>query len=151
MGMDLTGAGGTERFNVTSWCKVLELAFEYGWRPAGTQAPTFQQADDGTAETAKDWSGTYLTNDYQRVGDEDAANIAEALRRALSDIPDFDTDEKWVELPPSNPFGRMTGEREVKVFGPDPSLTPLEFFSGEAKQRVRDFIAYCRAGGFLVG
>ena len=62
MGMDLTGAGGTERFSVTSWCKVLELAFEYGWRPAGTQAPTFQQADDGTAETAEDWSGTYLTN-----------------------------------------------------------------------------------------
>ena len=93
MGMDLRGAGGTERFSVTSWWKVLQLAQEYGWQPTGTQAPTFTLAD-GTVEAVEGWSGTYLSNSYQRVGDEDAANIAEALRRALGDIPDFDTDEK---------------------------------------------------------
>jgi hypothetical protein len=150
MGMDLRGAGGTERFSVTSWWKVLQLAQEYGWQPTGTQAPTFTLAD-GTVEAVEGWSGTYLSNSYQRVGDEDAANIAEALRRALGDIPDFDTDEKWVDLPPSNPFERMMAEKGFEMSGPNPSLTPIEFFSGEAKQRVKDFIVYCQAGGFHIG
>ena len=149
MGMDLRGAGRTKRFSITSWCKVLQLAQEYGWQPAGTQAPTFMLAD-GTIETAENWSGTYFDNSYQRVSDEDAANIAEALRRALSDIPDFDTDEKWVKLPPSNPFERMMAEQGFEMSGPNLSLTPLEFFSGEAKQQVEDFIAYCQAGWFLI-
>ena len=149
MGMDLRGAGGTERFSVTSWCKVLQLAQEYGWQPAGTQAPTFALVE-GTTETVEDWDGTYLSNSFQRVTDEDAANIAEALQRALSDIPDFDTDEKWVELTPSNPFERMMVEQGFQMSGPNPSLTPIEFFSGEAKQKVKNFIEYCQAGGFCI-
>src|SRR5215217_7336807 len=37
MGIDLNGAGGVERFSNTSWRKMLELAYEYGWKPAGIQ------------------------------------------------------------------------------------------------------------------
>ena len=150
MGMDLRGAGGTERFSVTSWCKVLQLAHEYGWQPIGTQAPSFT-LDNGTIETIEDWNGTYLSNNYQRVLDEDAASIAKALQRALNDIPDFDTDQKWVKLSPTNPYERMMAEQGWEMSGPDPSLTPVEFFSGEAKQHVKDFIVYCQAGGFCIG
>jgi len=106
---------------------------------------------DGTTETVEDWNGTYLSNNYQRLTDEDAANIAEALQRALSDIPDFDTDEKWVELPPSNPFERMMLEQGFGMSGPNPSLSPVKFFSGEAKQRVKNFIVYCQSGEFCIG
>ena len=37
MGMDLEGKAGYFRFSNTSWRKVLELAYGYGWKPAGTE------------------------------------------------------------------------------------------------------------------
>src|SRR5215216_7117246 len=101
MGMDLSGAGGIERFSSTSWVKILELAYEYGWKPQGTELG--QWCDEHgevicqLSPDADEWSTTYFSNDGQRVTDEDAANLANALQRALEDIPDFDTDEKRVE------------------------------------------------------
>ena len=161
MGMDLRGAGGAEWFSVTSWRKVLELAHEYGWKPAGTEPCRWYDAETGELDEQMspdpdEWDGTYFSNDLQYVTDEDAANIADALERALDDIPDFDTAEKWVELTPSNtppsyPLERAMVEQGLEVFGPNLSLTSVEFFSGEAKQKVKDFISYCRAGGFCIG
>ncbi len=158
MGMSLSGAGGHERFNHTAWWQVLKLASEYGWHPAGTEAV---QRYDETGELFEqlshdpdEWSGTYFTNDGQYVTDADAAHIADALERALDDIPDFNTSEKWVEYGPANqptsPVTRAMVEAGLVASSPNESLTSLEFFSGEAKQHVRDFIAFCRAGGFYI-
>lgn len=165
MGMDLSGEGGYYRFSNVAWGKVLELARQYGWEPAGTMAPpsTVHNADgtvdmeltQGYRKAYANWDGNYHINARQWVTDEDAANIADALERALDDIPDFDTDEKVKEYTPDTPTGdpvlQMLAQMGLGGVGPDDSLSPVEFFSGAAKEKVWGFIAYCRAGGFSIG
>jgi hypothetical protein len=160
MGMDLHGAGGYYRFSNTSWRKVLELAFEYGWKPAGTEPgrwvdPSTGELDKQMSPNPDEWDGTYFGNESQWVTDEDAAHIADALEQALDDIPDFDTGEKWVMYGPTNvptsPVERSLVEEGFAVSGPNGSLSPLEYFSGEDKQLVRDFIPFCRTGAFYIG
>jgi hypothetical protein len=138
---------------------MLELAYGYGWKLAGTEPG--QWVDRLTGELGEqmypnpdEWDGSYFGNCFQWVTDEDAAHIADALEQALDDIPDFDTDEKWVEYGPTNlptsPVERSLVEEGFAVSGPNESLSPPEFFSGEDKQKVREFIAYCRAGAFCI-
>jgi hypothetical protein len=146
MGVDLSGAGGHQRFSHMSWHKVLDLACEYGWQPAGTELPRWHDETGALIEQwsldANEWDGGYSSNDGQYVTDEDAAHIADALQRALEDIPDFDTGERWAEYGPAD---QLTDPLARALMMPS-----LEFFSGEAKQHVRDFIAFCRAGGFCI-
>lgn len=143
MGMDLHGAGGYFRFDVIAWAKVLELARQYGWEPAGTELPE------------EDWNGGYDTNAFQRVTDEDAANIAAALERALDDVPDFSrggkTKEYTPEDPPTHPVMRaLVMAVGGPLVGPDDSPSPVEFFAGVRKDKIREYIAFCRAGGFVI-
>jgi hypothetical protein len=42
-------------------------------------------------------------------------------------------------------------DRHVWLLDPDPDLTPYEVFSGANKEELREFIAFCRAGGFEGG
>jgi hypothetical protein len=46
----------------------------------------------------EEWDGDYFTNAVQWVTDEDTAHIADALGLVLGDVPDFDTDPKWVNM-----------------------------------------------------
>ena len=162
MGMDLSGAGGFQRFSITSWGKILELAYEYGWKPQGTEAPQLAFYNPETGEIQQispdpdTWnSDNYFTNDFQWVTEADAANIADALEQALDDMPDFDTDEKRVEYGPgelpASPIERPLVDQGFVIEAPNASLSPVEYFSGEAKQKVRDFIGFCRAGEFRIG
>jgi hypothetical protein len=166
MSMSLRGARGHLDFNIVAWGEVLRLAQQYGWEPAGTEAPDVQVRDEKgnidremTAQytwAPDDWdAANYFTNDFQRVTDQDAASIADALERGLDDIPDFDTGEKTREYTPDDPPAHPTIRALVEagmgpVIGPDDSLSPAEFFSGHGKQKVKDFVAFCRAGGFLI-
>jgi hypothetical protein len=157
MGMDLSGRGGSFRFNNTNWRHVLLLAHRYGWVPAGTEPPNFTvlapngTVDEGMTEqfchSNGDWDGTYFTNDCQWVTDEDAANIAQALERALEDIPDEDTVDVLAESQSFDLGGIEVSGIDTEL---EKHLTPLDWFSGEYKQMVRDFIAYCRVGGFSI-
>src|SRR5215204_7497515 len=160
MGMDLSGAGGIQRFSSTSWCKVLKLAYGYGWKPQGTEpAQWYDENGELVKQISPDpdeWDGNnYFSSDFQLVTEEDAANIADALQQALDDIPDFDTDEKRVEYGPgelpTSPIERSFVEQGLVIEGPNASLSPVEDFSGEAKQEVRDFIRFCQAGEFRIG
>lgn len=45
--------------------------------------------------------------------------------------------------------GRHDPDADATI--PDPTLTPIQFFSGAAKRKIRDFIAFCRLGGFWIG
>jgi hypothetical protein len=132
---------------------MLGLAHQYGWEPAGTEPPewreTFRHPDgtpisEGLAEqfraVAEDWDGGYSTNDYQVVTDEDAANIADALERALEHIPDERT------------VGMLAASKDGAVdIDTSRHLSSLDWFSGGGKETVREFVAYCRAGGFAIG
>ena len=116
MGMDLKNVeGGTERFGIAAWHSVLELAYEYDWKPTGTEPgawvdPETGELDKQLSPDPDEWSGTYFSNDYQWVTEEDAAGIADALERALKDTP----------------------------------------FGGKDRQKLSQFIAFCRVGAFFI-
>jgi hypothetical protein len=160
MGKDLNRAGGSQRFSNTSWGKILELAYDYGWRPQGTEAAQWYdengELNKQLSPAPDEWdSNNYFTNDFQFVTEADAANIADALQQALDDIPDFDTDEKWVEYGPgelpTSPVERSLVEDGFVINVPNASLSLVEYFSGEDKQLVRGFIRFCQAGAFCIG
>jgi len=115
-----------QKFTKESWIKLLSLALFYGWRPMGTRTPSITELHGLIDEY---WDGTYLTNDGQIVVREDALSLGIALERSLDDIPDFNLDYYPLALDQINPF---------------------EFFAGDEKNRLTDFIKFCRLGSFLI-
>ena len=144
MGMSLTGRGDRHfGCNHFTWGCFLELAYRYGWQPIGTEAPAWEVlgADPPIHADYPDWSGTYFSNDGQFVTDRDASNIAAALERALDDIPDHDAmEDEEIYICGTSGYDIQTAQ----------DASPIEWFSGQGKTRVRDFIEFCRAGGFLI-
>jgi hypothetical protein len=65
------------------------LGHRYGWAPAGTEPPDPEYLDDGHGHPAH-WDGHYFRADGQRMTQADARALAQALERALGDIPDHD-------------------------------------------------------------
>jgi hypothetical protein len=114
------------KFTKESWTKVLSLGMFYGWQPMGTRVPSMTEIHGFHAEA---WDGTYLTNDGQIVVAEDALSLAIALEKSLDDIPDFNLD----------------------VYPPDLSkINPFQYFAGDEKRHLVDFIRFCRLGSFLI-
>jgi hypothetical protein len=174
MGMDLSGKGGYLRFSQGAWRAVLALAHEHGWEPAGTEPPKVTvYAPDGVAvdETGTrtgrqryaNWGRGYFTNDCQGVSDEDAANIADALERAMDDVPDEGGRGNLLtpaqhqavqrgELSPDE-FDRALEQFMERWAASPPQIPPQTsawYFAGE-KHYLREFITFCRAGGFCIG
>jgi hypothetical protein len=91
------------------------------------------------------WDGGYFSNEYQWVAEHDAAELADALERALA---------KLVNLPGGGstlPHLPRLEERLTPAGVVVNDDDPLDWYSGAGKQRLRSFIAYCRAGGFAIG
>lgn len=115
-----------QKFSAESWTRVLSLAMFYGWQPMGTRAPSITELHGMIDE---DWNGTYSTNDGQIVVTEDAFSLANALEKSLDDIPDFN----------------------LEVYPPDLSkINPFEYFAGDEKRHLAEFIDFCRLGSFLI-
>jgi hypothetical protein len=86
MGVDLFDHGGAS-FNWHGWRHCLEIAEKFGWVPAGTEAPSWNEGGEILpADRDLEWSGSYCSNDYQSVTDADAKAIARALFRALGAV-----------------------------------------------------------------
>ena len=115
-----------QKFSKESWTKILSLAMFYGWQPMGTRVPSITELHGLNFE---DWDGSYLTNDGQIVVTEDARRLGLALERSLDDIPDFNLEADQPDLS---------------------RITPFEYFAGEEKQQLIDFIKFCRLGSFLI-
>lgn len=90
----------------------------------------------------------YFDRRGQQVTDDDARALADALERALPDVPDHDAiahkvlsviDTPGLGVPP-----------QLRMLNPRARLNPFEYFSGTNKARLRRFIAFCRAGGFRI-
>ncbi len=147
---------------------VIELAERYGWRPAGTVFPErpddmmfFMPDRDICEDEAEDevtayedrLLGDYFSNSGQFVTDEDAANLATAIARALPDIPNHPAMRhkrkehamplrvaKWCEL--------MPGPRPMPSC--QHAVNAMEWFSGPEKRRLVEFTRFCTAGGFSI-
>ena len=115
-----------QKFSKETWTRVLSLAMFYGWQPLGTRVPSMTEIHGFEAEY---WDGSYLTNDGQIVVTEDALALGGALQKALDDIPDFN----------------------LEVYRPDfGQVTPFEYFAGDGKAQLTDFIKFCSLGSFLI-
>jgi hypothetical protein len=108
----VTGEPWRHWFDDRSWGRILDLARAYGFEEV--------RMDPG---------------DY--VDHEKAVRLAEALERALPDIPDHDAvgdRTEWI------------GDYHL----PRADVSSTEWFSGAAKAYYEEFIRHCRAGGFRV-
>ena len=142
-------------FSRQFWSKALELAGLYGWKPLGTRPPSHVDFYELGAE----WDGRYLTNDGQTVNAEDARALAAALERSLDDIPDENPPIDWnsiVQQEDDLPEWLSPEEREVIEEGLQDGLldilgtSPLEYFAGDEKRHLKEFIRFCRLGSFEI-
>ena len=155
----INSSNDDEKFSFVLWSKLLSLAQLYGWKPIGT----VDQEDRLSIAKGKPWDGNYFTNEGQWVTSEDADACADALERALIDISDtIDLSNLVIKIKNVNlddlnsePYLQgwisafhdpSLGEMQIH----NPHLTPLEIFGGTYKGSVRDFIKFCRNGGFEI-
>jgi hypothetical protein len=174
MGLDLRGEGGYFRSSHRAWGTALKLAWEHGWEPAGTEPPEFtvytpdgvtidEVATRAERKLYANWDGLYCSNNHQVVSDEDAANIADALERALDDVPDESAEDDVLtpaqhqayrrgELPREELDKAIEQFMEGQAASPPqiPPQTPAWYFAGE-KDYLWELIIFCRAGRFSIG
>jgi hypothetical protein len=133
---------GKDSFQISrnGWGKLLELGQLYGWRPAGTQPP---QWDDPAMQAAYADSNGFYTS----VNGADAQALAAALQGALPNLPDDNLPDA-ASLPDNALPHAPTAQ--VKISRPNTDLHPREFFAGKNKLRVNEFIAFAKQGNFSV-
>lgn len=145
-----------KKFRKEAWVKVLSLAMLYGWKPMGTHPASRIEVFGLDAE---DWDGTYLSNDGQIVIAEDALSLAMALEKSLDDIPDFNIELDRVpksrredDLPewllPEEGVIIEGGTKDQPLDLPE--IHPFEYFAGDEKRHLVDFIKFCQLGSFII-
>ena len=139
--LSVSGTCGEFAFAARSWTLLLALAARYGWQPAGTLPPDPEYFNDYDGDPV-DWDGHYFPANGQEMTADDAHRLADALERALADLPDHDAlSDKVIADRPARDDGLHLWSREVLS---DVSVSPVEEFSGPNKARLRDFIVHCR-------
>lgn len=144
------------RYSVYAWPKLLTLARSYGWEPEGTSI--IFGFDECFVEDSADREKSYLLMDGQTVSAKDAAALANALENALDDIPDFQSGELVrIVKPGDDPgpgllgtFASIVNEMGGEIITTNRDLLPFEYFSGQEKQKLINFIALCRNGAFSI-
>ena len=144
-----------------AWSRVLSLAMFYGWRPMGTLPPYIHNLRKPPDEEGKhgDWDGTYLRAEGQTVRAEDALTLAIALRMSLDDIPDVNP-ERDLMLEDDLPEWLSPSEKSLIHDGLEEYLDehgetrlgilPFEFFAGDGKPNLVNFIHFCMLGEFVI-
>ena len=135
--------GAEFRLDSGIWEVVLELAYVYGWRPAGTESPrtsawrSRRGASDGLAWDARD----YFSHESQRVARVDASALAQALQRAVQQIPD--------RLLPDDD-GRGAVDTGSPATFPSRASVVAEGLSVRRKRSLHRFAVFARSGGFTI-
>lgn len=145
-----------KKFRKEAWAKVLSLAMLYGWQPMGTRPASRIEVSGLDTE---DWDGTYLSNEGQIVIAKDALSLAMALEKSLDDIPDFNIELDRVpkrQKEDDLPEWLLPEEGVIIEEGPKdqsldlPEIHPFEYFAGDEKRRLVDFIKFCQLGSFII-
>jgi hypothetical protein len=150
-----------QRLSKETWSRILSLAQFYGWQPMGTLPPFIHNLrkpiNGGGANGG--WDGTYLRNEGQVVQAEDALALADALRQALDDIPDVNPDRELTledDLPDwLSPEEKGLLRKGLRDHGDGQEefplgILPFEYFAGDGKQNLLDFIRFCQLGEFVI-
>jgi hypothetical protein len=126
MGMDLSGKGGNLHYSHVNWRALLELADKYGWKPAGTEPPdsVFYHEDCTVDEE--------MTEGYRQMYEDwDGSYFGNFCFQWV-------TDEDAANIADALEFALEKYEKSD------------EGLSQSAIDYLREFIAFCRAGGFRI-
>lgn len=179
MGMDCHGLnGGGFSANSWGWSALLAAATANGWEPRGTRRCDleFLHSEDGyfrwPDEPPADRHGAgYTANCFQLVDEEDAANLADALERAIRNGA-FDEDSYSVNKDTSSSFdlgfvteiadavgrflrdGAVNGKNGDETNGA-PASDRLEIVAhipppNVVKEKAVELVALARRGGFYL-
>jgi hypothetical protein len=141
-------------FSRQFWSKSLELAGLYGWKPMGTRPPL--QVD--FYKLGAEWDGGYFTNDGQTVKAEDAHSLAAALERSLDDIPNDNVPLDWNSIQVEDDLPEWLSPEERAIIEEElqdglldiMGISPVEYFAGDEKSHLKEFIRFCRLGSFEI-
>lgn len=138
MGFDFTSESG-ETYQVRSggWSLMLYVAESYGWEKRGSVAPEGMDAGE--------WDGGYATNDGQRVTSEDARALADAFERMLAD-PGRVVKVREIEMQLDRDVLKVAKEQH----GVDlPARDNYDEYPLD-EEYLRQFVRFCRGGGFQI-
>ena len=124
MGMLLANKSGNSiRWGHISWAKLLALAEMYSWEPVGATEPCdwTEPCTWGDSTIAENplpaWDGSYSCNDHPFVEPEDARAMADALEKALDDIPDHDGPDKMMTYRQGEKTGVLSIDLAISQLG----------------------------------
>ena len=136
MGYDLRNEQGDYYgANIGAWGHLTEAALAFDWKPAGTLHLIDDEGGGKRYETFEARGG-YFSNDYQRVTDEDARELAAALRRAIAAAE-----------------GIKAAKTAKAEFSDWHNLSARAENAARTLnvRLVRTFAEYCEKGGFQIG
>lgn len=133
-------------FSNRSWGMLMKLAYDSGWKPMGCLEPDAWQAVDSAGNPQRFFSMDYFSRRGQKVMAADAAAIADALESGLLDVPTFDA----LGLKVSTSIDVPGLARPMRALRPGVKVNPFEYFSGENRWPLKQFIEFCRGGGFAI-
>jgi hypothetical protein len=128
-----------------TWSRMLSLARFYGWQPMGTLPPQTHNLRKPAYESGgnNSWDGTYLRNEGQIVRAEDALLLAMALELSLDDVPDVNPERDGAS---TEDLPEWLSPAEKSSLG----ILPFEYFAGDGKQNLAEFIRFCTLGEFVI-
>lgn len=136
----LTGDDGAQlRVRGDTWESSLELAFFYGWRPLGTEAPQTEAWRNPTAAGQRAWDRkNYFSRESQHVDAADARALADAVYLALQAVPDS---------------SRAVGTRAPRKAAPLPSRASAnaDGLSHSRRKLILEVARFAHRGGFTIG
>lgn len=146
-----------------TWSKILSLARFYGWQPLGTLPPYLYNLRAPTNGLKGGWDGNYVRHEGQVVQAEDAYALATALRASLDDIPDVNPERElspeeddlpeWLSPAEKNLIRKGLEDHPEEYEDHDETpldILPFEYFAGDAKQNLTEFIRFCKLGEFVI-
>lgn len=126
----------------STWESALELAFLYGWRPAGTETPPTGAWRSRRATGARWDSSDYFSHQSQHVGEADARALAKAVDSALLAIPDWSSNAAK---------GSAADACVARTPVPSRASAVADGLSDPRRNLVRKVAAFASRGGFTIG
>jgi hypothetical protein len=155
MGYSLSSKNKYFSCKLITFSNLLHLAFLFGWKPRGTEPPTFDHGRNIVIDSS-DWDGDYFGNSFQTVTEEDGEEIAASLKKALQFIPDTDfalkeliytarkvTLEELIK-------GGLVHKGKVSNQTPEEQVDRLINVFAGGKDYLKKFIDFCEDGKFLI-
>lgn len=128
----------------SAWEGALELAFLFGWKPAGTEAPDDSSwRQRGSASRVLVWdSQDYFSHRLQHVARDDASSLARGVARALDHLADG-----------GFPTGSVARGTRTSGASPLPSRASVlaEGLSVAKGKAMRQLAVFANDGGFTIG